>query len=120
MNFQANELWGNRQPICPYCKQKQSMDDYYPDEGVHDLECENCEKKFVVQVRIERQFDTVGDCALNGEMPHELKLLFDFKNTKEYRCLKCRAEIYGWALEGGTYQKLTADQYVIVGDEVKK
>lgn len=101
MNYPANETWGNRQPVCPYCKTKIDFDDCpVRDDEEREEECPQCEKRFWIKTRVEIRFDSMGDCRLNDELPHKLKLMFDLATTKEYRCIKCDAEIYDWQLTG--------------------
>ena len=114
LGFPANELWGNREPVCPYCNKKQDADDCrMGDQEVDEWECGSCERKFIVQSRIEREFDTVGDCKLNGET-HELKLTFDLDNTKLYQCVKCKGEVYDWQLPGGKHPRLEPGEFTIL------
>ena len=114
LNFSANELWGNREPICPYCNEAQDADDcQMGDHAVDTRECGNCERKFNVQSRIERTFDTVGDCKLNGEV-HELKLVFVLDSGNQYQCQKCKGEVYDWQLPGGKHPCLEMHEFTII------
>lgn len=110
--FPANELWGNRYPVCPYCKANQ--DEYYRNSETTDFdgECCNCGKKIIIGTRIEALYDTVGDCKLNNELPHELFLTWP-EEIMQYKCKKCQREYYDWELPNGKYPKLSDGQFVI-------
>jgi hypothetical protein len=109
MKFPADECWGNRQPVCPYCSTKYDTEDMRcRDEDIKELQCGTCEKFFTCQVRVEIVFDTVGDCEKNNCIPHRLRKRWNELNV----CVACKGEVYDWELEGGKYQAYTKDQYV--------
>ena len=115
--FPVTELWGNDCAVCPYCKKANDNENMGYDEQTDSMECEYCNKKFYFHCRIRPVFDTVGDCELNGETKHTLKIQFP-KDLKHYRCTKCQQEFYDWQLPGGQYPKLEEGEYEIVeGDE---
>jgi NAD-dependent SIR2 family protein deacetylase len=114
MSFPANELWGNRFPVCPYCSHNQDRDDLHSYDGdIDELECEKCQKKFYYQTIISIEYSTVGDCKANGELPHTLKQKFPV-SIKHFSCTKCQSEYYDWQLAEGPSQRLTKDEYTIV------
>jgi len=116
--FPANELWGNRQAVCPYCKQKREMDEMGEmDEMLPSSECESCGKTFLIRTRFITEYDTVGDCDANGEMPHRLVLTWTNGESKKYSCKTCQAEYYNWELSGSKSPRLNSQEYVLV--EVK-
>lgn len=110
MHFPANDFWENMQPICPYCKAKYGLDGMrYEDEELKELQCDECNKYFICQVRVKAVFDTMGDCEKNGQLPHNLKK--GWSEHSPFTCIKCACEFYDWELEGGRYQSLTKDKY---------
>lgn len=112
MKFPANDLWGNREPVCPYCAHKQDASDMSGyDEEELETECESCSKKFDVKKIISVEYSTVGDCKLNGEMPHHLVKWKD--SPGPFRCTKCQGEAYEWELEGGQYPRYKKDEYTV-------
>lgn len=114
--FPANELWGNNYPKCPYCKTNIEPPENVC-EGIASDECPECQKKFYTNTRFSVDYDTVGDCELNGQMPHQMKLTMDFVNegrrVKQWTCVNCRAEWYDWQL-----QRVDKEKYVVVSDKV--
>jgi len=110
--FPANELWGNRQAVCPYCKQKKEQDEM--DEMPPSNECESCGKTFLIQARFITEYDTVGDCDANGELPHRLVLNWESGENRRYSCKTCQAEYYNWQLSDGEFPRLSSHEYVLV------
>ena len=46
-----DETYSTEGPICPYCDHKHRADDpFYYDERNDEMECERCEKSFVMRV----------------------------------------------------------------------
>lgn len=116
--FPANDLWGNSSPVCPYCKEKQSIEEWrISDESVQAKECDSCGKRYDVVIRVEYMFDTVGSCEANKDLPHNLVCNFESDKTKKYGCVKCSREYYDWQLDGGKYQRITKDKYAIIRDK---
>lgn len=113
--FPANELWGNGEPKCPYCGENWETEGEFYDGYHGELECGSCSKKFIVQCRYSIEYDTVGDCRANGELPHELKKGY-FKDSA-FECQKCRSQFYKWELDGGQYQKLNKEDYKIISEK---
>jgi DNA-directed RNA polymerase subunit RPC12/RpoP len=108
--FPANELWGNSEPVCPYCgSTNETSEDMSNDGDVKEWDCDKCGKKFLVQTVVSVQYSTMGDCSINHELPHILKK--SWTDVGPLECKKCKANIYEWSLEGGKYQALTKDQY---------
>jgi len=69
---------------CPYCGHIQDNEVTYGLEDGEDIECENCGKRFWVNVYIE--YLATPDCELNHEK-HEW-VLYD-KEHNIYMCRKC-------------------------------
>jgi len=57
---EAEETCCEDEVYCPYCGEKQSMDDWYKhyEEGEHDYECHDCDKKFVIDTSLKYTFST--------------------------------------------------------------
>lgn len=90
------------------------MDDWCShDEDTDEVECEKCEKKFMVQTNVTTQYSSVGDCLANGEMPHELECTFQHETTIYYTCKKCKGDVYDWQLPGGKHPILKAGEFII-------
>lgn len=58
------ELWGNSNPICPYCGHEQEMTDLnnefedFRDEEVIKTECDSCERDFHIQLNMPVRYNT--------------------------------------------------------------
>jgi len=105
--------------ICPYCdyEDHDSWEYNIDPDSSEMIECGRCEKKFVVTKFVSVKYSTVGDCAKNDELPHELKdnsFINKGQELKQYQCKKCSEEFYDWELAGGTYEKLKAEEYKIL------
>lgn len=114
MKYPANEFWGNVEPICPYCKQTYGVEDWCSSHDSEDIEveCGSCSKKFMVQPYVRIQYSTVGDCALNGELPHEF--ISSGRAGGPFTCRKCKGEAYDWEFPGGQYPHFTENEFVII------
>ena len=118
--FPVNELYGNISPKCPYCNHSQDMGDWRGDDGViAKYDCEKCKKIFLICTRIEEVYDTVGDCEINNQMPHKLKLRWNFNYARQYLCVNCKMVKRDWELAGGMHENLSQDKYEIIDSEIK-
>ncbi len=115
--FRGCENWGNSSPRCPYCHKSCEPQEYNRyDHAINQIKCEHCEKKFICQTREAIEYDTVGDCEANGQMPHKLKLCWPHELGR-YECQNCNGDWYDWQLANGRYARLKSEDYTIVEKE---
>lgn len=101
-------------PVCPYCFRENPLEDEYPRDGdTEEIECCHCEKKFWRTTSISVDYSTVGDCELNGEMPHRLRVKYHVGNNTLYECATCLVPWYDWNLPGGQYPKLKEGEFIL-------
>ena len=99
--------WGERQPICTYCELKYEIEGDYLDEYESEITCE-CGKKYFFQARHKIEYDSVGDCAINNELPHEL-----IGGSAYYHCRKCRGEVFTFNFDGDKL-KHSGEPFIII------
>lgn len=101
--------------VCPYCDTERRDDPPDTRDDQFYLDCENCQKKFVVEVYRALEYSTEGDCASNGDLPHNLVCTMKdpIPDRKHYACTKCHRDFYGWQLADGQYPKLNIEDYRI-------
>lgn len=103
---------------CPYCNWIDDEPYEYFERRYNDtieVECPACEKKFHATQNHTVDYSTVGDCKLNGELPHTLKSGFG----RCYSCTKCFEEFWDWELAEGNHPKLKKEEYEILPDTNK-
>lgn len=101
---------------CPYCNAEIYEDDNrdFYEEGHHQVDCPECEKKCIVTTWISVDHYSKGSCELNNEMPHVLYKEFDFGGgAAKFECRKCKADFYDHDLPGGKYPKLKEGDFVM-------
>lgn len=60
-------LWGNAEPVCPYCGSEQEttdlngMFDDFKDEDTIQTECDNCEKEFFVELNMPVRYNSFAN-----------------------------------------------------------
>jgi hypothetical protein len=91
------EHYSDDKIICPECDCEWDTSEYEP--GYHEEECEECGKKFHLNIDFHLTYDTSADCELNGEA-------HDYSIDKE----KCQNHLLGKVYEHDTnsiYAKCT-------------
>lgn len=107
------DYWNNTFPICPYCD-KNVLDAYeynLEDDETESIECGNCGKHFGVTCHTTTEYQTLGDCKKNGDMPHKFKKK-GFESSP-HECENCHKEFYDFHLHDGQFPKLKEDEYVL-------
>ncbi len=86
-------------------------------DEVRDIQCSSCEKFYSVCTRVVFEFDSVGDCKKNKQMPHQLKK--GWTESSPYICINCKGEYYDFDLKGTNSWHLKPDEFVILNREAK-
>ena len=105
------DYFNNKVPKCPYCSEDQpDYEEYvsYEDQGLAEIDCYCCGKKYECCTEITYGYTTVGNCDV-----HKLYMT----NGHSYTCQVCAAEYYPFHLAGGKYPKLTEEQYEILEEQ---
>ena len=61
---EVNERIAREDIICPYCNHKQDTDTrnhyvtYWGEDGEHTIDCESCDKPFIFEEKVQREFIT--------------------------------------------------------------
>lgn len=104
-------------PTCPYCEHKYDLDYTMDDNEEMEIECGVCSKKYRTNSSHTVTYFSLGDCKLNNELPHRLRLEIDFENIKVYKCLKCGTDFPDWALPSGEFPKLVEGEFEFLGKQ---
>ena len=60
-------IWGNEEPVCPFCGENQETTDLMQefndlmDEEPIDIRCQSCDEEFKVQLNVSVKFNTFVD-----------------------------------------------------------
>lgn len=75
--------------VCPYCGYEMSDSWEYNNTESGVTECGKCDKKFLYSVNHSVDYSTKKAACLNGEQPHDWKVIQEAPTYKYKRCRTC-------------------------------